>query len=147
MGFTWHFGGVFLVLAFVALVNAEDPYRFFDWNVTYGDIYPLGVRQRGILINGQFPGPEIYSVTNDNLIINVHNSLPEPFLITWSGVQQRRNSYQDGVYGTTCPIPPGKNFTYTLQMKDQIGSFLLLSISCISQGRWWLWSHQNPQQA
>ena len=40
-----------------------------------------------------------------------------------NGVQQRRNSYQDGVYGTTCPIPPGKNFTYTLQVKDQIGSF------------------------
>jgi uncharacterized protein YerC len=46
MGFTWHFGAVVLVLALVALVNAEDPYRFFDWNVTYGDIYPLGVRQR-----------------------------------------------------------------------------------------------------
>ncbi|BFG42401.1 hypothetical protein CerSpe_286750 [Prunus speciosa] len=109
-----------LVLGFA---TAEDPYRFFNWNVTYGDIYPLGVRQQGILINGQFPGPEIYSVTNDNLIINVHNSLPEPFLISWNGVQQRRNSYQDGVYGTTCPIPPGKNFTYTLQVKDQIGSF------------------------
>lgn len=40
-----------------------------------------------------------------------------------NGVQQRRNSYQDGVYGTTCPIPPGQNFTYTLQVKDQIGSF------------------------
>ena len=40
-----------------------------------------------------------------------------------NGIQQRRNSYQDGVYGTTCPIPPGKNFTYILQMKDQIGSF------------------------
>lgn len=40
-----------------------------------------------------------------------------------SGVQQRRNSYEDGVYGTTCPIPPGKNFTYILQVKDQIGSF------------------------
>jgi len=25
---------------------AEDPYRFFNWNVTYGDIFPLGVRQR-----------------------------------------------------------------------------------------------------
>ncbi|MCI06440.1 L-ascorbate oxidase, partial [Trifolium medium] len=59
------------------------PYRFFDWNITYGDIYPLGVKQQGILINGQFPGPEIYSVTNDNLIINVHNSLPEPFLLSW----------------------------------------------------------------
>ncbi|KAA3467125.1 L-ascorbate oxidase-like protein [Gossypium australe] len=108
---------------FFAIAGAEDPYRFFDWNVTFGDIYPLGVRQTGILINGQFPGPDIHSVTNDNLIINVHNSLNEPFLISWSGIQQRRNSYEDGVYGTTCPIPPGKNFTYILQVKDQIGSF------------------------
>ncbi|XP_011046313.1 PREDICTED: L-ascorbate oxidase homolog [Populus euphratica] len=107
----------------LVFVNAEDPYRFFTWNVTYGDIYPLGVKQQGILINGQFPGPDIYSVTNNNLIINVYNSLPEPFLISWNGVQQRRNSYEDGVYGTTCPIPPGKNFTYILQVKDQIGSF------------------------
>ncbi|KAF6172543.1 hypothetical protein GIB67_007056 [Kingdonia uniflora] len=111
-----------LVVIFTA-VNAEDPYRFFTWNVTYGDIYPLGVRQQGILINGQFPGPDIHSVTNDNLIINVFNSLPEPFLLSWNGILQRRNSWQDGVYGTTCPIPPGRNFTYTLQVKDQIGSF------------------------
>ncbi|GAV56701.1 Cu-oxidase domain-containing protein/MaoC_dehydratas domain-containing protein/Cu-oxidase_2 domain-containing protein/Cu-oxidase_3 domain-containing protein/zf-MaoC domain-containing protein, partial [Cephalotus follicularis] len=97
--------------------------RFFNWNVTYGDIYPLGVRQKGILINGQFPGPDILCVTNDNLIINVFNSLDEPFLLSWNGVQERRNSYEDGVWGTTCPIPPGKNFTYILQAKDQIGSF------------------------
>lgn len=120
--YRWQALAVVLVLGMGA-VTAEDPYRFFDWNVTYGDIYPLGVRQQGILINGQFPGPDIYSVTNDNLIINVHNSLPEPFLLTWNGVQQRRNSYEDGVQGTTCPIPPGKNFTYILQVKDQIGSF------------------------
>ncbi|EXB88234.1 L-ascorbate oxidase-like protein [Morus notabilis] len=106
-----------------AIVRAEDPYRFFDWNVTYGFIYPLGVRQQGILINGQFPGPDIHSVTNDNLIINVYNSLDEPFLLSWNGIQNRRNSFEDGVYGTTCPIPPGKNFTYILQVKDQIGSF------------------------
>ncbi|KAK9005422.1 hypothetical protein V6N11_042856 [Hibiscus sabdariffa] len=109
--------------ALFAIAGADSPYRFFDWNVTFGDIYPLGVRQTGILINGQFPGPDIHSVTNDNLIINVHNSLNEPFLISWNGIQQRRNSYEDGVYGTTCPIPPGKNFTYILQVKDQIGSF------------------------
>ncbi|XP_072986354.1 L-ascorbate oxidase homolog [Typha latifolia] len=108
---------------FSLFVNGESPYRFFDWNVTFGDIYPLGVRQRGILINGQFPGPDIYSVTNDNLVINVHNSLTEPFLISWNGVQQRKNSWEDGVYGTNCPIPPGKNFTYNIQVKDQIGSF------------------------
>ncbi|KAJ6829862.1 L-ascorbate oxidase-like protein [Iris pallida] len=40
-----------------------------------------------------------------------------------NGVQQRKNSYEDGVMGTTCPIPPGQNFTYILQAKDQIGSF------------------------
>ena len=39
---------------------------------------------QGILINGQFPGPQIEAVTNDNVIINVFNSLPEPFLISWS---------------------------------------------------------------
>lgn len=115
---------VVLALLFcLSLAVAEDPYRFFDWVVTFGDIYPLGVKQQGILINGQFPGPDIFSVTNDNLIINVHNNLTEPFLLSWNGVQQRRNSYEDGVLGTTCPIPPGRNFTYKLQMKDQIGSF------------------------
>ncbi|CAA7391507.1 unnamed protein product [Spirodela intermedia] len=120
------YGATLLGVCFVclgSLIVGEDPYRFFDWNVTFGVIHPLGVPQQGILINGQFPGPDIYSVTNDNLIINVHNSLPEPFLISWNGIQQRRNSWQDGVFGTNCPIPPGRNFTYVLQVKDQIGSF------------------------
>ncbi|KAL2254922.1 UNVERIFIED_CONTAM: L-ascorbate oxidase [Sesamum indicum] len=114
---------IILALLICYHVNAEDPYRFFTWNITYADIYPLGVRQQGILINGQFPGPDIYAVTNDNIIVNVYNNLPEPFLLSWNGVQQRKNSFEDGVYGTTCPIPPGKNFTYVMQMKDQIGSF------------------------
>lgn len=114
---------VLLVLLLGDCIIAEDPYRFFTWNVTYGDIYPLGVKQQGILINGQFPGPAIESVTNDNLIINVFNNLDEPFLISWNGLQQRRNSWQDGVWGTNCPIPPGKNYTYALQVKDQIGSY------------------------
>jgi hypothetical protein len=39
------------------------------------------------------------------------------------GIQQRRSSWQDGVYGTNCPIPPGGNFTYNMQFKDQIGSY------------------------
>ncbi|XP_031262401.1 L-ascorbate oxidase homolog [Pistacia vera] len=104
-------------------VNGDNPYRFITWKITYGDIYPLGVKQQGILINGLFPGPHIDAITNDNLIISVYNYLREPFLISWNGLQQRRNSWQDGVYGTTCPIPPGKNFTYVLQAKDQIGSY------------------------
>jgi hypothetical protein len=27
-------------------VNCEDPYRYFTWRITYGDIYPLGVKQQ-----------------------------------------------------------------------------------------------------
>lgn len=40
-----------------------------------------------------------------------------------NGIQQRKNSWQDGVLGTNCPIPAGWNWTYQFQMKDQIGSF------------------------
>ena len=40
-----------------------------------------------------------------------------------NGIQQRKNSWQDGVSGTNCPIPPGQNYTYRMQVKDQIGSF------------------------
>lgn len=35
-----------LILLAFGLVSAEDPYRYFDWTVTYGDISPLGVRQQ-----------------------------------------------------------------------------------------------------
>ncbi|KAK3222892.1 hypothetical protein Dsin_009917 [Dipteronia sinensis] len=107
----------------VLCINAEDPYRYFTWNVTYGLIYPLSVPQQGILINGQFPGPPIEAVTNDNIIVNVINNLDEPFLITWNGIKQRRTSWQDGVLGTNCPIPPNSNWTYKFQLKDQIGTY------------------------
>lgn len=40
-----------------------------------------------------------------------------------NGIQNRKNSWQDGVSGTNCPIPPGWNWTYQFQVKDQIGSF------------------------
>ncbi|KAF1002374.1 hypothetical protein AG4045_001612 [Apium graveolens] len=70
--------GLVSVLAFAFSIQAEDPYRFFNWNVTYGDIYPLGVRQQklkaildsgrklpfpdGILINGRGPNGVSFNV-------------------------------------------------------------------------------------
>ncbi|XP_057975746.1 L-ascorbate oxidase homolog [Malania oleifera] len=115
----------FGILAFlgVSLVTADDPYRYYTWTVTYGMKAPLGLNQQIILINGQFPGPQLDVVTNDNIIINVINKLDQPFLLTWNGIKQRKNSWQDGVLGTNCPIPPNSNFTYKFQTKDQIGSY------------------------
>lgn len=40
-----------------------------------------------------------------------------------NGIQQRKNSWQDGLPGTNCPIQPGTNFTYRFQVKDQIGTY------------------------
>ncbi|CAK8534457.1 unnamed protein product [Lathyrus sativus] len=47
----------------------------------------------------------------------------EELLITWPGIQMRRDSWQDGVLGKNCSIPPKWNWTYGFQVKDQIGSF------------------------
>ncbi|KAE8696741.1 hypothetical protein F3Y22_tig00110647pilonHSYRG00119 [Hibiscus syriacus] len=129
----------FIACILLLCVNGENPYRVFTWNVTYGDVYPLGVRQQGILINGQFPGPHIDAVTNDNLVINVYNYLNESFLISWNGVRQWRNSWQDGALGTNCPIRPGKNFTFILQIPvpypDPAGDFMVLA------GDWYKRNH------
>ncbi|XP_028768450.1 L-ascorbate oxidase homolog [Neltuma alba] len=113
------------VLAFlgVSLVKAEDAYKFYTWTVTYGTLSPLGAPQQVILINGQFPGPRLDLVTNDNVVLNLINKLDEPFLLTWNGIKQRKNSWQDGVLGTNCPIPPNSNYTYKFQTKDQIGTY------------------------
>ncbi|CAI9090762.1 OLC1v1025596C1 [Oldenlandia corymbosa var. corymbosa] len=105
------------------IVNAEDPYLFYTWNVSYGTLSPLGVPQQVILINGQFPGPRINGTSNNNVVVNVFNNLDEPLLFTWNGIQQRKNSWQEGLLGTNCPIAPGTNFTYHFQVKDQIGSY------------------------
>ncbi|CAD5181488.1 unnamed protein product [Musa acuminata subsp. malaccensis] len=118
------FPPLLLLLHRIPAVGAEDPYLYFTWNVTYGTVSPLGVPQQAILINGEFPGPNINSTTNNNIVVNVFNHLDEPFLFTWNGIQQRKNSWVDGTAGTNCPIPPGQNFTYHFQVKDQIGSFV-----------------------
>lgn len=100
----------------LTLAGAECPYHYFTWNVSYGTISPLGTPQKVILINDQFPGPNINSTTNDNIVVNVFNNLDVPFLFTWNGLQHRKNSWMDGTRGTNCPIMPGTNFTYKFQV-------------------------------
>lgn len=72
-----------LLICLLSVGMAEDPYLFFEWKVTSDTISPLGVPQKGILINGEFPGPNINSTTNNNIVINVFNNLEEPLLFTW----------------------------------------------------------------
>ncbi|CAN8264119.1 unnamed protein product [Cochlearia groenlandica] len=104
--------GALSLLSSLVTVKGESPYKFYTWTVTYGIISPLGSPQQVILINGQFPGPKLDVVTNDNIILNLFNNL-----------DLRKNSWQDGVLGTNCPIQPNSNFTYKFQTKDQIGTY------------------------
>ncbi|KAG2715650.1 hypothetical protein I3760_03G087800 [Carya illinoinensis] len=106
-----------------SLCFSADPYVFYDLHVSYITASPLGVPQQVIAVNGKFPGPVINSTTNNNVVVNVRNDLDEDLLMTWSGIQMRRNSWQDGLIGTNCPIHPKWNWTYQFQVKDQIGSF------------------------
>ncbi|XP_028783336.1 monocopper oxidase-like protein SKU5 [Neltuma alba] len=111
-----------LITVFVTVVNSAE--LFLEWHVTSDSgIKPVSADQPVITINGMFPGPLINASTNDKVHINVFNDLDEPLLFTWNGIQQRLNSWQDGVSGTNCPIQPGTNWTYVFQTKDQIGTF------------------------
>lgn len=112
------FSGLLSMLCFAA-----DPYDTDEFVYSYKTLSPLGVPQQVIVVNDQFPGPLVRVTTNYNLVINVKNKLDEDLLVNWEGIQMRHNSWEDGVRGTNCPIPPGWNFTYKFQVKDQIGSF------------------------
>ncbi|XWS08035.1 hypothetical protein CRYUN_Cryun41cG0042800 [Craigia yunnanensis] len=113
----------FIFTLLITIVNGAD--IFLEWHVAINtSVNPFPVEQPVITINGMFPGPLINATTNDNIHVNVFNNLDEPLLFTWNGIQQRLNSWQDGVSGTNCPIQPGKNWTYVFQVKDQIGTFI-----------------------
>ncbi|XP_044508867.1 monocopper oxidase-like protein SKU5 [Mangifera indica] len=109
-------------LTLVRIANGEN--IFLEWHVAIdSSIKPALADQPVITINGKFPGPLINATTNDVVQVNVFNNMDEPLLFTWNGIQQRLNSWQDGVSGTNCAIQPGSNWTYVFQTKDQIGSF------------------------
>lgn len=115
--------GLIHIALLFSLCFAADPFANFQLELSYITVSPLGVPQQVIAVNGTFPGPTLNVTTNYNVVVNVKNKLDENLLITWQGVQMRRNSWQDGVLGTNCPIPAGWNWTYQFQVKDQIGSF------------------------
>ncbi|KAG9149295.1 hypothetical protein Leryth_003268 [Lithospermum erythrorhizon] len=93
------------IVFLMPLCFAEDPTASYNFEVSYITASPLGVPQQVIAINGKFPGPTINVTTNNNVVVNVRNKLDEHLLLHWSGIQQRRSSWQDGVLGTNCPIP------------------------------------------
>ncbi|KAL2324966.1 hypothetical protein Fmac_024024 [Flemingia macrophylla] len=125
---------IVLLPLFVTIATSHN--IFLDWHVSADfNLKPASSDQPVITINGMFPGPLINATTNDVIHVNVFNCLDDPLLFTWNGIQQRLNSWQDGVSGTNCPIQPGRNWTYVFQTKDQIGTFFYFpSINFLKAG-------------
>lgn len=68
----------FLILLCIHLANQGiDLNAFLTFCFVFSSFWKV------ILINGEFPGPRLDVVTNDNIILNLVNKLDEPFLLTW----------------------------------------------------------------
>ncbi|TPX10102.1 uncharacterized protein E0L32_001299 [Thyridium curvatum] len=66
------------------------------------------VKNKFMLVNGQYPGPTIVADWGDTIQVTVINNLEtNGTSIHWHGVRQLNSNIQDGANGLTeCPIPP-----------------------------------------
>jgi len=129
------------------LVNsawAEDPYRFFDWDISYGEISPLGVpqqvrQQQSIVLAVQICF--YYSVQSTELW-NGYHCLKFLSLASWKSLVMRfalaflhpGNSDQRPVPGTNAWVPDKWQFDH------QCPQQLARSVSPLM-----VWSDPSPQ--
>ncbi|KAI9825280.1 MAG: hypothetical protein M1832_001314 [Thelocarpon impressellum] len=93
--------------------------RKYDFHVARGLIAPDGYQKDGLLVNGQYPGPNITANWGDTIQVTVHNEITGPeegTAIHWHGLLQTLTPWYDGVPSVQqCPIAPGKKFTYSFR--------------------------------
>ncbi|KAJ2251735.1 ferroxidase fet3, partial [Coemansia sp. RSA 454] len=95
------------------------------WDVGYLNISRDGLSTwRAIGANGQLPIPPIYISQGDVLELTAINHLDKPLSLHAHGLFQRNSTFYDGVgMATECGIPPGAQFTYIIETRDQCGTF------------------------
>ncbi|KAI1270590.1 multicopper oxidase [Xylariaceae sp. FL1019] len=109
-----------LAYASVALASTVT----YNWETTWVWADPDDTYRPVIGINGTWPCPKIEANVNDTVVINLSNGLGnETTGIHFHGINQVNTNYMDGAVGTNqCPLPPGKNVTYSF-LADAAGSF------------------------
>ncbi|EDN10655.1 predicted protein [Histoplasma mississippiense (nom. inval.)] len=106
--------------------------RHFELELTWGNASPDGVERKVILVNNQFPGPQLNIAEGDEVEIVVKNSLPFETSIHFHGISQHGTPWSDGVPDVSQrAIQPGKTFIYRWNAVDY--------------GTYWYHGHANGQ--
>jgi len=80
-------GGLFIASAATApLADLGEEPRTFEWTLTWEKFAPDGFARDMILVNGEFPGPELELNENDYVEVLVHNRLPFNTTIHYHGM-------------------------------------------------------------
>lgn len=102
-----------LIVSYITNSFAQNDVQIFRLDITYGTLSPDNFPQQVILINRQFPGPELRALRNNWIIVCVTNYLDEDFTIHWHGIHQKYTQDADGVpYVTQYPIRPNETYRY-----------------------------------
>lgn len=77
-------------------------------------------RRNVILVNDQFPGPEIRCTKGDTVVVTVHNMMTtESTTIHFHGLLQTNTSFYDGTAGITqCMVAPDDSFTHKFKAEE-----------------------------
>ncbi|CAI0443508.1 unnamed protein product [Linum tenue] len=116
-----------LLLVIVVLVPASvhSAVRKYTFNVVSTNTTRLCSSKSVVSINGKVPGPTLYAREGDNVLVRVHNHVPNNITIHWHGVRQLRTGWSDGpAYVTQCPIQSGQSFLYNFTLTGQRGTLL-----------------------
>ncbi|KAJ1855640.1 ferroxidase fet3 [Coemansia sp. RSA 1853] len=99
------------------------------WDVGYLNISRDGFSTwQAIGANGKLPIPPIYVTQGDVLELTAINHLDKPVTLHTHGLFQRNSTYYDGAgMVTECGIPPGSQFTYIIETRDQSGTYWIHS--------------------
>ncbi|KAE8709842.1 Secretory laccase, putative isoform 1 [Hibiscus syriacus] len=98
---------------FLLLSGADDVYYEFILQET--EFTKLCSTKTVLTVNGSFPGPEIRARRDDTVYVNVHNQGRFAVSIVWEGIR-------DSINGVNELIQPGRNFTYEIELDDEIGT-------------------------
>ncbi|MBA0608118.1 hypothetical protein Godav_020365 [Gossypium davidsonii] len=117
------------ILVIVAIIHfpvlIDSAVRQYKFDVVMKNATMLCSTKPIVTVNGMFPGPTLYAVEDDTVLINVVNHVNYNVTIHWHGIRQLRTGWADGpAYITQCPITTGQSYIYNFTITGQRGTLL-----------------------